>query len=93
MIMNIVIVLWLVIGFIDYGLMVAYYTYKFPAFKIMPMLIVMAFLGGPFALLSSFLTGQVHGFRLKPYTKEQRWKAHQMLWPTLSTTLSIEDFE
>lgn len=88
-----VIVLWLAIGFIDYGLITAYYTYKFPAFKIMPGLIVMALLGGPFALLSSFLTGQVHGFRLKPYTKEQRWEAHQRLWPALSDTLSIEDFE
>lgn len=88
------VVVWLVIGLVDYGLLLDCYTTRYPAFKFDRGLTVGSLLGGPISLIATYLTGQYTGrLRFTPFTKQERWEAHQRLWPSLSRLHTFEDFE
>lgn len=76
------VVLWATIGFFNYGYTLGFFTNKFPDQRNVGPAILTA-IAGPFAVPAVYLVGNSDHWLLKPYTKEQCWKAFQHMYPNL----------
>lgn len=74
MILTLAILVWFLIGFLNYGLTLGYFTHLYPPANHMG--IAVAFLlAGPFALPVSLIDPPYH-WRVIPLTTEERWQAY-----------------
>lgn len=79
--------LWLVCGFLNWGMIMGKFTDEYPEFNQVPIATFAAATGVP-GLIASFVFGAGH-WRLVPLTKEQSWEAYHKLFPDLA----YSDFE
>jgi len=80
---TIIIVLWVVCGFFNYGLTLGYFIHKFPEADHRGAAFAIAILGPCGAPASLLFGGPPYHWRLKSLPVEERWKAFHEQFPDL----------
>lgn len=76
-------ILWVSVGFFNYGYTLGYFTYHWPENSHLDIAVFTAVFG-PFATSGVLISGNTKHWLLKPYTTEERWKIFQDKYPHLT---------
>ena len=83
-----VILIWLLCAYVNWGLTLGHFDHRFPHQRNTDVAGMTAF-AGPFGTIVVLLAGQPYHWRVVPRSTEEIWKAYHARWPHLSR----EDFD